>query len=91
MMIEPETVEFVQNVTCSIWRMNFTLSLNIRSYFTARPNVYKLTQLLSTTNKQTLCNAQSQRTATESIGINQTHSSIFDHSLYVFIYACLCC
>ena len=28
MTIEPETIEFVQNVTCSIWRTNFTLSLS---------------------------------------------------------------
>ena len=28
MTIEPETIEFVQNVTCSTWRMNFTLSLS---------------------------------------------------------------
>ena len=31
-------------------------NLHIKPYFTIRPNVYKLTQLLGSTNKQVLCN-----------------------------------
>ena len=62
MTIEPETIEFVQDMEDEF---HFILkcpyytdirNLYIRPYFTARPNVYKLTQLLSTTNRQTLCN-----------------------------------
>ena len=46
MMIEPETIEFIQNVTCLIWRMNFTLSLSAPTTQTFVICIYGHTLLL---------------------------------------------